>query len=175
MNYASIGWIMGHEISHGFDDQGHQFDKHGNLLNWWAESTKQTYNQKKKCIVDQYSAFQTEGIKLNGERSQGENIADNGGIKQAYRGYKYWVGRNGQEKGLPGLAYTSNQLFWISAAQNWCSVQRKESLRHNIVTGVHSPPEFRVRGTFCNSEDFNKDFQCSRGRKMNPIKKCSVW
>lgn len=168
---------MGHEITHGFDDQGHQFDKEGNHLNWWDPRTKETYNKKKQCIVDQYSSYQSQstGLRLNGERSQGENIADNGGIKQAYRGYSYWTGRNGPEKGLPGLSYTPNQLFWISAAQNWCAVQRAESLKHSIVTGVHSPPEFRVRGTFSNSEEFSRDFKCQAGKRMNPSNKCSVW
>lgn len=177
LNYAAVGWIMGHEITHGFDDQGHQFDKNGNHNNWWAASTKDTYNRRKQCIVDLYNSFQHQrtGLRINGEQSQGENIADNGGIKQAYRGYAYWTSRNGAEKGLPGLAYTPNQLFWISAAQNWCSVQRPEFEAHSIVTGVHSPAEFRVRGTFMNNEDFARDFSCPAGKKMNPVRKCSVW
>ncbi|CAL8117858.1 unnamed protein product [Orchesella dallaii] len=177
LNYASIGWVIGHEITHGFDDQGHQFDKLGNYKNWWAGSTKQTFDRKKQCIIDQYSSFKSHstGLNLNGEKSQGENIADNGGIKQAYRGYEYWLARNGREKSLAGLNYSPKQLFWISAAQNWCTVQRDEILKHNILTGVHSPGEFRVRGTFANSEEFARDFQCQRGKRMNPVKKCSVW
>ncbi|ODM94494.1 Neprilysin-11 [Orchesella cincta] len=141
-------------------------------------ATKQTFDSKKQCIIDQYSAFKSPstGLKLDGEKSQGENIADNGGIKQAYRGYQYWLQRNGgKEKSLSGLTYTPKQLFWIAAAQNWCSVQREEAYKHNILTGVHSPAEFRVRGTFANSEDFARDFQCQRGKRMNPVKKCSVW
>ena len=136
MNYGAIGFVIGHEITHGFDDQGRQFDSDGNLVDWWEEDTKVAYLEKAQCIIDQYGNY-TEpnvGLKLNGINTQGENIADNGGIKEAYLAYKKFEKQNGREKMLPGLNFTSSQLFWISAAQTWCSVYRpgmKNSIRHS--------------------------------------------
>lgn len=114
-------------------------------------------------------------MQINGAISVGENIADNGGIKQAYAGYQAWVQRNGEEKKLPGLKYTPNQLFWISAANNWCSKIRPQQMVEAISMGVHSPGEYRVRGTFANLEQFSKDFSCPVGSRMNPPTKCNVW
>lgn len=126
MNYAAIGSIIGHEITHGFDDEGSQFDSNGNLVDWWEEDTKVAYLEKANCIIEQYGNFtepQT-GLEVNGINTQGENIADNGGVKEAYLAYQKYVDSNGEEKKLPGLNYTTNQLFWISAAQSWCTVTR---------------------------------------------------
>jgi neprilysin len=110
----------------GFDDQGRQFDSDGNLVDWWEEDTKKAYLEKARCIIEQYGNFTEPKVKLNlnGINTQGENIADNGGIKEAYLAYKKFVKQNGAEQKLPGLKYTANQLFWISAAQTWCSVYR---------------------------------------------------
>ncbi|RXG55910.1 Endothelin-converting enzyme 2 [Armadillidium vulgare] len=119
MNYGTIGFVIGHEITHGFDDQGRNFDEEGNLRNWWQNSTEQNFLQRAKCIIEQYNNFadQETGLNLNGVNTQGENIADNGGIKASYRAYRRWVRRHGMENRLPGMDYTPNQLFWISGAQ----------------------------------------------------------
>ncbi|XP_033213002.1 neprilysin-2-like isoform X1 [Belonocnema kinseyi] len=177
MNYGAIGFVIGHEITHGFDDQGRQFDKEGNLVEWWEPATKIKYLEKAKCIIEQYGNYTAEevGLNLNGVNTQGENIADNGGIKESYLAYQEWVKRNGPEPKLPGLDYTPSQLFWISAAQTWCSKYRPETLKLRITTGVHSPGEFRVQGPFSNRPEFSKDFKCSVGNTMNPENKCSVW
>uniref|UniRef100_A0A146LYT5 Neprilysin-2 n=1 Tax=Lygus hesperus TaxID=30085 RepID=A0A146LYT5_LYGHE len=178
MNYGAIGFVIGHEITHGFDDQGRTFDKEGNLRDWWHESTKEKYIEKAKCIIEQYGNYTDSQVKmnLNGINTQGENIADNGGIKEAYRAYVKWVSKNGPEKRLPGLQnYTPQQMFWMSAATTWCSTYRDETLKNRITTGVHSPAEFRVRGPLSNMEDFSKDFNCPSGSPMNPVKKCTVW
>jgi neprilysin len=126
MNYGAIGSVIGHEITHGFDDQGRQFDENGNLVDWWQPDTKTAYLEKARCIIDQYGNFTEPTVKLNlnGINTQGENIADNGGLKEAYRAYTNWAAKDGQESKLPGLDYTPDQLFWIAAAQNWCSVSR---------------------------------------------------
>nr|KAF7394145.1 hypothetical protein H0235_016740 [Vespula pensylvanica] len=177
MNYGAIGFVIGHEITHGFDDQGRQFDKEGNLVDWWAPETKENYLERAECIVQQYRNYTVEevGLKLNGINTQGENIADNGGIKEAYFAYKEWVKRNHPEQKLPGLFYTPEQMFWISAANTWCSKYRPETMKLRITTGFHSPGEFRVLGPFSNMNEFSKDFNCPVGSKMNPEKKCAVW
>ena len=112
---------------------------------------------------------------MNGINTQGENIADNGGIKEAYYAYQKWAKVNGEELPLPGLHYTNKQLFWMSAANVWCGKYRPESLKLRILTGAHSPAEFRVNGPFSNMLEFSKDWSCPKGSKMNPEKKCSVW
>lgn len=177
MNYGAIGFVIGHEITHGFDDQGRQFDKEGNLVDWWEESTKLRYLEKARCIIDQYSNYTAKevSLNLNGVNTQGENIADNGGIKEAYLAYNEWVKRNGEEKRLPGLKYTPRQLFWLSAANTWCSVYRKEALKLRITTGFHSPGRFRVIGPLSNMDYFAEDYKCPPGSPMNPQHKCRVW
>lgn len=179
MNYGAIGWVIGHEITHGFDDQGRQFDEQGNLVDWWHPETKTRYLQKAQCIISQYGNYSVGNINmtLNGINTQGENIADNGGIKEAYRAYNAWVSRNEEEKLLPGLNYSQKQLFWVSAANVWCAKYRPQAMKLRVLTGVHSPDQFRVQGPFSNMKEFAKDFNCPVGSNMNPPteKKCKVW
>jgi len=183
MNYGAIGWVIGHEITHGFDDQGRQFDKNGNLMDWWEGETREKFQNKTKCIIDQYSNYTLPlpkigayNVHINGVSTQGENIADNGGIKVAYRAYNAWVSRNGEESPLPGLGFTQSQLFWISGASVWCAKYRDVAMKMRIMSGVHSPDRFRVQGPFSNMEEFSKDFQCKLGSKMNQQReKCVLW
>ncbi|XP_062561587.1 neprilysin-2 isoform X3 [Armigeres subalbatus] len=177
MNYGAIGFVIGHEITHGFDDQGRQFDKNGNLVDWWQSDTKKAYLEKARCIIEQYGNYTEPNVKLNlnGINTQGENIADNGGIKEAYYAYKKWTEKHGPESRLPGLDLTPEQMFWLSAAQTWCSVYRPETMKMRITTGVHSPGQFRVLGPMSNMVEFAKDFNCPVGSPMNPAQKCEVW
>ncbi|XP_058790753.1 neprilysin-2-like [Phymastichus coffea] len=175
LNYAAIGWITGHELTHGFDDQGSQYNEYGDLINWWDPETFKNYRNRTKCIIQQYSNYTVNGLKVNGKNTQGENIADNGGIKEAYFAYEEYEKTHEQELGLPGLSYTSRQLFWINAANIWCDKSRPENLEHVINTDVHGPAEIRVIGTFSNIPEFSRDFNCPVGSRMNPIKKCTVW
>ncbi|KAK9722859.1 Peptidase family M13 [Popillia japonica] len=147
MNYGGIGFVIGHEITHGFDDQGRQFDKEGNLVDWWAPETQNAFIKKAQCIIDQYGNYSVPevGLNLKGVNTQGENIADNGGLKEAYHAYNSWTKRHGPERKLPGLNYTPNQMFWISAANVWCSKYRPETLKMRVLTGYHSPGNFRER------------------------------
>nr|CAD7406995.1 unnamed protein product [Timema poppensis] len=158
MNYGAIGFVIGHEITHGFDDQGRQFDKNGNLVDWWQAVTMKKYLAKTRCVIEQYGNYTDEHTGL-----------------KAYRAYLAWVDRNHVEQTLPGLDYTPRQMFWISAAQTWCSKYRAEAMHQRIITGVHSPGRFRVQGPCSNLEEFSKDFNCPRGSAMNPEKKCKVW
>ncbi|XP_011689069.1 PREDICTED: membrane metallo-endopeptidase-like 1 [Wasmannia auropunctata] len=120
MNYGGIGFIIGHEITHNFDDQGREFNKEGNLVDWWEPETKKRYLKKAECIIHQYGNYTAEevGLNLNGINTQGENIADNSGTREAYYAYKEWIKRNKPEQRLPGLPYSPEQMFWISASSN---------------------------------------------------------
>lgn len=177
MNYGSIGFVVGHEITHGFDDTGKQISKEGQLENWWTYDTEKSYTEKAQCIINQYSGFTSEELKihLNGIITQGENIADNGGVKIAYDAYQEWVAVNSPEQCLPNLNYTPNQMFWISFANSWCTKERKEQLRSTMLARSHPPSMYRIYGVVINSKTFPKDFNCPTGSKMNPSKKCTFW
>ncbi|KAG5667541.1 hypothetical protein PVAND_015520 [Polypedilum vanderplanki] len=179
MNYGAIGFVIGHEITHGFDDQGSLFDAYGNLNNWWDNATKTEFEKRAQCIINQYSKYKDDqtGLNLNGINTQGENIADNGGIKESYRAYEKLIEKIGEEKLLPGIRLNQRQLFWVSAAQIWCNIQRDEAMRNKILTDPHSPGKFRVIGSMSNRPEFARDFKCSKNSKMNPPdnERCSVW
>uniref|UniRef100_K1R8P8 Neprilysin n=1 Tax=Magallana gigas TaxID=29159 RepID=K1R8P8_MAGGI len=179
MNYGGIGVVIGHEITHGFDDRGRQYDKDGNLKQWWTDDVIQKFKTQAQCLIDQYGDFsvpEADGMKMNGINTLGENIADNGGLKESFRAYRRWVETRGsEEEQLPGVKYTHNQIFFINFAQVWCGNMRKEAAINRILTGVHSPGRFRVIGTLQNSADFSRAFNCNASSFMNPHKKCSVW
>lgn len=181
LNYGAIGAIMGHELTHGFDDQGRRYDKHGNLKQWWTETTLQEYEKRVRCIVEQYNQYEVpqigENFTVNGVNTQGENIADNGGLREALRAYrKFRERQSSPEQLLPGLAeYSPEQLFFIGFAHMWCGNSTRGAMRSRVVEGVHSPNRFRVIGTLSNSEDFAKSWGCKRGSQMNPTHKCVLW
>jgi len=184
VNYGAIGAVIGHEITHGFDDQGSQFDKIGNLKDWWAASTSKQFVERKRCIIDQYSSFtipETNGtMRINGILTQGENIADNGGIKQAFNAYRRSVAKAGgeEEPRIPGLErFTPNQIFFMSFAHVWCGSIRPEAAIRQLLTDPHSPNRFRVNGVLHNQPDFAEAFNCPSGSPMNPEpeQRCKVW
>nr|XP_012224493.1 PREDICTED: membrane metallo-endopeptidase-like 1 isoform X2 [Linepithema humile] len=177
LNYGGIGVVIGHEITHGFDDKGRQFDNDGNMMQWWNNATIRAFRERAQCIVDQYSRYKLQEVNLyiNGRMTQGENIADNGGLKQSFRAYKKWVSIHGEEPLLPGVNLTHDQLFFLNYAQIWCGSMRPEDALTKIRSSVHSPGPVRVLGPLSNSEDFAKAFACPLGSPMNPKKKCSVW
>uniref|UniRef100_A0A913IE97 Neprilysin n=1 Tax=Strongyloides stercoralis TaxID=6248 RepID=A0A913IE97_STRER len=179
INYGGIGAVIGHEITHGFDDQGSQFDKIGNLRNWWDKKTQKEFKNRTKCIIDQYGSYEVPdtGLKINGVLTQGENIADNGGIKGAFRAYKNYIKRLGHdEPRIPGFEkYSNDQIFFMSYAQTWCGKAKPQSVIRQILGDPHSPMRFRVNGVMVNQPDFANAFQCPIGSKMNPGKRCEVW
>lgn len=177
MNFGGIGYIIGHEITHGFDNLGRNFDASGSVGSWWGMVTNARFQQKSKCITNQYENYVVPevNLKLNGFNTLAENIADNGGIKVAYQAYNAWTKEFGEEKKLPSLPYTPKQLFWLSAANTWCSKYRPETLQYIVLTSPHSPPRFRVNGPFSNRPEFAEDWKCPAGSKLNPVKKCSIW
>ncbi|KAL5013753.1 hypothetical protein ScPMuIL_008023 [Solemya velum] len=177
LNYGGIGVVIGHEITHGFDDKGRQYDKEGNMKQWWKNVTIEAFQERAQCIVDQYSKYKLDqiGLFIDGKNTKGENIADNGGLKQSYRAYRKWVAKHGEEDSMPGLEHTHDQLFFLNYAQIWCGMMRDEEALHKIRTSVHSPGPIRVMGPLSNSEDFSRVYNCPLGSKMNPVHKCSVW
>ncbi|XP_045470626.1 neprilysin-2-like [Harmonia axyridis] len=177
LNYGAIGFVVGHEIIHGFDDQGRQYDKSGNLVDWWEPASNKSFQERADCLIQQYANYTNDKINmsLNGINTQGENIADNGGIKLAYVAYQKWLHRNKPEPQLPGLKYTPQQLFWISAANIWCSKERPEYEKLMILADYHSPNYYRIIVPFINSGYFAKDFDCPLGSRMNPKYKCRLW
>ncbi|XP_020294644.1 membrane metallo-endopeptidase-like 1 isoform X2 [Pseudomyrmex gracilis] len=177
LNYGGIGVVIGHEITHGFDDRGRQYDKHGNMMQWWNNATIKAFRERAQCIVNQYSKYKLEEVNqfVDGRMTEGENIADNGGLKQSFRAYKKWVSDHGKEPLLPGIKLTHDQLFFLNYAQIWCGSTRPESALTKIRTSTHSPARFRVVGPLSNSEDFAKAYNCPLDSPMNPRKKCNVW
>ncbi|XP_055369767.1 endothelin-converting enzyme 2b isoform X2 [Betta splendens] len=175
LNFGGIGVVMGHELTHAFDDQGREYDKEGNLRPWWQNSSVEAFRKRTECMVDQYSSYTVNGEHINGKQTLGENIADNGGLKAAYHAYRSWVQKNGNEKTLPAVNLTNDQLFFVGFAQVWCSVRTPESAHEGLVTDPHSPPRYRVIGTLANSPDFSRHFSCPVGSTMNSGKRCEVW
>lgn len=182
LNYGGIGVVIGHELTHGFDDKGRLFDRDGNLERWWSDNAVEQFHSRASCLINQYGNYTVSevGIPVDGENTQGENIADNGGIKQAFRAYKKWLAHHSDAESLkyetlPGLNETNTQLFFLNFAQVWCGATRPEATRNKLKTAVHSPGRFRVIGTLSNSVDFSKEYNCPMGSPMNPEFKCSVW
>ncbi|XP_015727680.1 neprilysin [Coturnix japonica] len=178
LNYGGIGMVIGHEITHGFDDNGRNFNENGDLVDWWTEESARNFKDLSQCIVYQYGNFSWDlagGQQLSGINTLGENIADNGGVRQAYKAYQNFVKKNGKEKLLPGLDMNHQQLFFLNFAQVWCGTYRPEYAVNSIKTDVHSPGKFRVIGSLQNSPEFSEAFSCTTKSYMDPAKKCRVW
>lgn len=175
MNYGAIGAVIGHEITHGFDNNGRRFNKDGELVQWWKNATIDKFNEKTKCFVNQYGAFTYFGLPVNGNLTLGENIADNGGMGQAFRAYQAYVKKNGPEPTLPGVPLTNEQLFFVSYARNWCGIDTRRYGMSLVIRDPHAPRKFRILGTLRNSPDFAKAFNCPSGSPMNPALKCRIW
>lgn len=174
LNFGAMGVVMGHELTHAFDDQGREYDKEGNLHQWWHNKTLWHFAERIQCFIDQYSNYTIDGENLDGKSTIGENLADNGGLKAAFNAYEGWM-KNHHELPLPGVSLNSRQLFFMGFAQVWCSVNTPEALRLQILQDPHSPSIYRVIGTLSNSYEFAREFNCPLGSPMNPEKKCTVW
>ncbi|XP_074596112.1 neprilysin-2-like [Brevipalpus obovatus] len=177
LNFASFGFLIGHEITHGFDERGKQFDEMGNLHAWWDSETDKKFQQKIQCMVSQYDNYTLKDINMSvsGLLSKGENLADNGGLKLALKAYESWSSGKSREPNLPGLPYSPDKLFWIGAASFWCEKQTRTALQYQLLRDEHSPAEFRVIGPVSNMPEFAESFNCPIRSKMNPDEKCSVW
>ncbi|XP_072587171.1 membrane metallo-endopeptidase-like 1 isoform X5 [Vulpes vulpes] len=178
LNFGGIGMVIGHEITHGFDDNGRNFDKDGNMLDWWSNFSAQHFREQSECMVHQYGNYSwdlADNQNVNGFSTLGENIADNGGVRQAYKAYLKWMAEGGKDQQLPGLGLTYNQLFFINYAQVWCGSYRPEFAIQSIKTDVHSPLKYRVLGSLQNLAAFSEAFHCAQGSPMHPQQRCRVW
>ncbi|OQV17916.1 Neprilysin-11 [Hypsibius exemplaris] len=177
-NFAAIGTVIGHEITHAFDDQGAQTDGDGNLKNWWDPKSEQAFKDRAKTIIEQYSGYNLLGVQLKGENNQGENIADNGGLKESYNAYRMYRKEklnDTDEPRLPGFeTFNSDQMFYLSYAQVWCGDYRRQEVELQV-NRAHSPGKFRIIGPLQNSEKFAQAYRCAKDTYMNPAKKAAVW
>ena len=176
-NYGHIGAVVGHELTHGFDDEGRQFDGNGNLSDWWTADDGKKFDAMTDCEVKEYGNFTAiDDVKLNGKLTLGENTADNGGIRLAYMALE----ADAQRKGIDlhakdASGFTPEQQFFLSYGQNWCGSQRPEQERLQVQTDGHSPEEFRIKGVVQNMPEFGKAFGCKVGQPMMPADACHVW
>lgn len=174
VNLGAMGFVVGHELTHGFDDQGSKFDTDGNLKSWWSEGVKKKFEAKTQCMVKQYGGYSpVAGEHINGKLTLGENIADNGGLKIAYAAFKDM--RRGAKTVQRADGLSESQQFFLSAAQIWCSKMTDDYARLMVHNDPHSAPRFRVNGPLSNLPEFAEAYGCPAGSPMNPAKRCAVW
>lgn len=181
MNYGGIGAVIGHEMSHGFDDEGRKYDKYGRLRSWWSDASATEYESKAKCFVDLFNTYKPREVNIHvrGTLTLGENLADTNGVNVAYRAFKSRA--NNTEDGIPppntllARELTNDQLFFVAYAQVWCTLYRHEALKVQMMTDPHSPGQFRVQGPLSQSAGFSKAFNCRNGSRYNPDDKCHLW
>ncbi|CAF0815027.1 unnamed protein product [Rotaria sp. Silwood1] len=178
VNYGAIGTVIGHEITHGFDDQGREYDSDGNMRSWWTKLAMDKFEERTKCFVQQYSGYILDGQNENGQRTLSENIADNGGLKLsflAYQKHKQRTLTSGNNLRLPGLPYNNDQLFYIAFAHSWCNLETSNAMHYDLINDPHSPARSRIIGTIANSLEFAQVFSCQSKTNMNPSNKCHLW
>jgi endothelin-converting enzyme/putative endopeptidase len=173
LNFGGIGAVIGHELTHGFDDQGSQFDADGNLRDWWTASDKKQFEERTACIRDQYGSFvAVDDLKLNGKLTLGENTADNGGMRIAYMAMlNTFAGK--EPAPIDGL--TAEQRFFLGWANVWCQNRTDAFSRMLVTVDPHSPARYRVNGTVSNMPEFREAYHCSAAAPMVNQKACRVW
>jgi putative endopeptidase len=179
VNFGAIGAVIGHELTHGFDDQGSQFDAQGNLRNWWSDADRKAFEQRTACFVDEYAAFEVKdqndpknNAKLNGKLTLGENTADNGGLRIAYMALLDTLAGK-QQPLIDG--YTPEQRVFLGWGQIWCQKMRPQTARMRALTDPHSPGQYRVNGVVPNMPEFQKAFSCKPDAPMVRANACRVW
>lgn len=176
VNFGGIGVVIGHEMTHGFDDEGSRYDAHGNVRNWWTPKDRTAFDARTSCEVKEYSAFQPiPGVHLNGRLTLGENTADNGGLRIAYAALLNTLAKEHKSIHDKVGGYTEAQRFFISFAQIWCGSQTPQVAALMAKTDPHSPGKFRTDGSVQNFPAFGKAFSCKKGDPMMPVHYCRVW
>jgi putative endopeptidase len=176
VNYGQAGGLEGHELTHGFDDEGRQFNGTGNFSEWWTPTDEQKFKERADCVVKQYGGFvAVDDLHVNGKLTLGENIADIGGVRIGYLAWQHRLQEAGvkPEAELDGM--TPAQQFFAAYAQSWCSSTRPETMRLRVQTDPHSPEEYRVNGVVENMPEFQQAFGCKAGQPMVSANRCSIW
>jgi endothelin-converting enzyme/putative endopeptidase len=175
-NYGDMGSTIGHELTHGFDDEGRQFDKGGNLRNWWTKDDERKFNDRAECMVKQYDAIEAvPGVHLNGKLTLGENLADLGGLWLAWLAWLDKTEVAHVDMTAKTDSYTPDQRFWIAYAQQWCTQTRPEQLRTQAQTDPHAPDEYRANTVLQDMPEFARSFSCRKTAAMVVAKPCRVW
>ena len=175
-NYGDMGSTIGHELTHGFDDEGRQFDKDGNLKDWWTKDDEQKFTDRAQCMVKQYDAIEAvPGVHLNGKLTLGENLADLGGLWLAWLAWLDKADAAHLDMNAKIDGYTPDQRFWIAYAQQWCTQTRPEQLRTQAQTNPHAPDEYRTNSVLQDLPEFAKSFKCKKDTKMVSATPCRVW
>jgi putative endopeptidase len=177
VNYGAIGMVIGHEITHGFDDEGRKFDAQGNLRDWWTPADAKAYDQRGQCIADEYTQEIPEaGVKQNGHLTQGEDTADNGGLRLALMAVNNKLQSEGKSLDAKEAdGWTPRQKFFVSYAYSWCEELRPEFTRTIVLTNPHSIPKYRVNNVVSNMPEFQEAFSCKKGSPMVRANQCRVW
>ncbi|XP_064458621.1 membrane metallo-endopeptidase-like 1 [Ornithodoros turicata] len=180
VNFGSIGFTTGHEITHGFDAEGRMYDAIGRHVNWWSTEADAVYKKKAQCFVDMYDNItdKATGVKLRGEQTLSENIADNEGLHGAFKAYRQRLEDEGkaQDDALPGLDHISgDQMFFISQALAWCGNTNREALALMVAIDEHSPDKYRVNPPLANMKEFADAFHCDNNSPMVQKRKCGLW
>jgi len=174
VNYGAIGAVIGHELTHGFDDQGRHFDADGNLKDWWTEEDAKAFEQRADCFVQQYGAYKAiDDVTLNGKLTLGENVADNGGLRIAYLALLKSLSDADKTKAING--FSPAQRFFLGWGQVWCNAYTPETARLRAQTDPHSPGNYRVNGVVSNMPEFAEAFGCKAGDPMVAANACRVW
>ena len=182
VNFGGIGVVIGHEMTHGFDDEGSKYDGLGNLREWQTPQDRKAFNERTDCIANEYSGFQAaparDGVgeqKLNGRLTLGENTADNGGLRIAYMALLDALAQQGKSMDTKIDGYTEKQRYFLGFAQVWCQNQTEAVARQRALVDPHSPGRWRVNGSVQNFDQFGKAFGCKKGQPMYPEHSCRVW
>jgi putative endopeptidase len=172
-NFGGTGGTIGHELTHGFDDEGRKYDSRGNLRDWWSRHDAREFEQRAQCVVDQFDHYTVlDGLKVNGKLTAGENIADLGGLVLAWMAWR----QNGTDLGsAPIEGLTPAQRFFVAYGQSSCAAERDEQTRIQVQTDPHSPDQFRVNGPLSNLPEFATAFVCHRGQAMVSARPCRIW
>jgi endothelin-converting enzyme/putative endopeptidase len=179
VNFGAMGLVVGHEMTHGFDDEGRQYDAEGNLKQWWTDASDKAFRERVACVKEQYDGYTAvDELKVNGALTLGENVADQGGLKLAHMALQSWLEKNPDARAkAEGYRFTPEQQFFLGYAQSWCSKYRNAFARARAITDPHSPPFLRVKGPLANSGTFQQAFQCKDDAKMlrPAAQRCEVW
>jgi putative endopeptidase len=176
VNYGQAGGLEGHELTHGFDDEGRQFNADGNFSEWWTPVDEKKFQERAACVVKQYDGFvAVDDLHVNGKLTLGENIADIGGVRLGYLAWQHRLAQTGAkpEADLDGM--TPAQQFFTAYGQSYCASTRPETMRLRVQTDPHSPEEYRINGIVENMPEFQQAFGCKAGQPMVSANRCSIW